>query len=115
MKTKAAIYGLGLVFLFVLASFSSARAQIKIMPLGDSITQGSSSGESVQAKQVAYRKALFDQLNMLPDTMWISLVAEIMAQRYLAQWTLRTTKDTLAGRTTKSSTECQVTQIRIIS
>jgi hypothetical protein len=33
------------------------------MPLGDSITQGSSSGESVQAKQVAYRKALFDQLN----------------------------------------------------
>jgi hypothetical protein len=51
------------VFIFLLTVLaSSAIAQTKIMPLGDSITRGSSSGEPDLDKQVSYRKALNDQL-----------------------------------------------------
>ena len=64
MKRKSFIFGLGLVLLFILASVSSARAEIRIMPLGDSITLGGSSGvvPDDQAFYVSYRKALWDKL-----------------------------------------------------
>jgi hypothetical protein len=41
---------------------SAAGAANKIMPLGDSITQGISSGVPDEARQVSYRKALYDNL-----------------------------------------------------
>jgi lysophospholipase L1-like esterase len=57
-------FSLMLVFVFFLQTgfISAVSATIRIMPLGNSITQGSSSGELVQSRQVSYRKALFDQL-----------------------------------------------------
>jgi hypothetical protein len=61
--TNCLVISFTVAFALLSINVSAFGAQIKIMPLGDSITQGSSSGESVQAKQVAYRKALFDQLN----------------------------------------------------
>ena len=41
---------------------SAASAANKVMPLGDSITQGTSSGVSDEAFQISYRKALYDKL-----------------------------------------------------
>ena len=41
---------------------SSTQAAVKIMPLGDSITQGQSSGEPDTDRQISYRKALWDKL-----------------------------------------------------
>jgi hypothetical protein len=63
MRTKIGFLS-AVVLLFLLHAVpgSAIGAIIRIMPLGDSITQGSSSGESVQARQVAYRKALYDLL-----------------------------------------------------
>ena len=41
---------------------SATGAANKIMPLGDSITQGVASGVPDEAFQVSYRKALYDNL-----------------------------------------------------
>jgi len=62
MKMKLKISLVLFVFLSMTLPTPFCLAQIKIMPLGDSITQGADSGEFVQARQVAYRKALFDWL-----------------------------------------------------
>jgi hypothetical protein len=51
-----------LVILFNISPISSVYATIRIMPLGDSITQGTSSGEPLIDRQVSYRKALWDKL-----------------------------------------------------
>ena len=63
MKTRFHLYYI-LVFVFSLAIViaSSANAIIRIMPLGDSITRGSSPGGPDQDYQVAYRKTLWDLL-----------------------------------------------------
>lgn len=61
MRSKVYFIGM-VVFIFNLAVLaSSANAAIRIMPLGDSITRGNSSGEP-EENQVSYRKALRDQL-----------------------------------------------------
>jgi lysophospholipase L1-like esterase len=63
MKAKAVYLPiLALIFLFQTVKVLPAGAANKIMPLGDSITEGSSSGEPLPTWQVSYRKALFDQL-----------------------------------------------------
>jgi len=63
MKAIARFFSF-VVFIFflqtVLVSVSAAAA--RIMPLGDSITRGSSSGELDENRQVSYRKALWDKL-----------------------------------------------------
>ena len=63
MKTKARFYSL-IVFIFFLQTVlvSTAFATTRIMPLGDSITEGFSSGEPDPDRQVSYRKALWDKL-----------------------------------------------------
>lgn len=62
MKTKT--WCIIALFSFPLHIFftSSAYALTHIMPLGDSITQGYASGEPYEARQVSYRKALWDKL-----------------------------------------------------
>ena len=63
MKTRTYFFSIFLsIFFLQTVAVSLASATIKIMPLGDSITQGISSGEPDEARQVSYRKALFDQL-----------------------------------------------------
>jgi hypothetical protein len=62
MITRDTIIIVVLVVSTFFIAVPSDGAPIRIMPVGDSITQGSDSGEPVQARQVAYRKALFDQL-----------------------------------------------------
>lgn len=57
---------------YIYSSFDAAKtagillcsAQVRIMPLGDSITQGSASGVSDSALQISYRKDLWDRLNV---------------------------------------------------
>ena len=63
MRTKARFFSL-IVFIFFLQTVlvSTAFATIRIMPLGDSITQGFNSGEIDPDRQVSYRKALWDKL-----------------------------------------------------
>ena len=52
-----------LFFLFLsIVLVSEAGAKTRIMPLGDSITQGTSSGVADPDFQVSYRKALYDKL-----------------------------------------------------
>ena len=53
-----------IVFVFIIQAslFSVAAAATRIMPLGDSITQGMASGEGMPDRQVSYRKALWDEL-----------------------------------------------------
>jgi len=64
MKTKACLFSfIFFVFLFNIILVSAAGAVIKIMPLGDSITQGITSGVVDERYQVSYRKALYDKLN----------------------------------------------------
>ena len=54
---------LKLIIILLLTILSSAAiAANRIMPLGDSITQGISSGVPDEAFQVSYRKALYDKL-----------------------------------------------------
>jgi hypothetical protein len=63
MKAKAHFfYFLLFIFFLNLILVSAAGAVTRIMPLGDSITQGSSSGVSDLSRQVSYRKALWDKL-----------------------------------------------------
>ena len=53
---------LSLMLLFHIILVTAAGAVNKIMPLGDSITQGTSSGVADPDFQVSYRKALYDKL-----------------------------------------------------
>lgn len=53
-----------LVFYLQASIISASAQQIKIMPLGDSITQGFSSGVANEEFQVSYRKALYDKLKL---------------------------------------------------
>ena len=64
MKLNANVFSTMLVF-FVLGSLlaSPVQAVINIMPLGDSITSGSNSGEDNQDLWISYRKDLWDTLN----------------------------------------------------
>ena len=63
MKTKACLFSyIIIIFHFYLIVISAANAANKIMPLGDSITQGNSSGVADEEFQVSYRKALYDRL-----------------------------------------------------
>jgi hypothetical protein len=63
MKAKAAYFPfLAVIFIFQTFTVLPVDAVTKIMPLGNSITQGFSSGESDLTRQVAYRKVLFDRL-----------------------------------------------------
>jgi lysophospholipase L1-like esterase len=50
------------LILGLLGIISTANADLRIMPLGDSITQGSVSGVSNSDSWVSYRKALWDKL-----------------------------------------------------
>jgi len=63
MKTRMCLCSI-LLFVFFLEIIiaSPVNAVIRIMPLGDSITVGSSSGELDPNYQVSYRKALWDLL-----------------------------------------------------
>jgi hypothetical protein len=63
MKTRLCLYSI-LVLFFSLGIIiaSPVNAAITIMPLGDSITRGSSSGEPDPDYMVSYRKALWDLL-----------------------------------------------------
>jgi len=63
MKTKICLSSI-LLFVFFLEIIiaSSVNAEIRIMPLGDSITYGSSSGELDPDYMVSYRKVLWDVL-----------------------------------------------------
>lgn len=63
MKTRAVLFS-ALVLFFSLGIILSSplHATIRIMPLGDSITRGNSSGEPDPDYQVSYRKALWDLL-----------------------------------------------------
>ena len=63
MKTKLNISSI-LLFVFFLEIIiaSPVNAVIRIMPLGNSITLGNSSGELDPNYQVSYRKALWDLL-----------------------------------------------------
>ena len=63
MKTRK--YYISFILVIMLLQIilaSAAGAANKIMPLGDSITQGVASGVSDEAFQVSYRKALYDKL-----------------------------------------------------
>ena len=63
MKTKACLFSF--IFYVILLHpifISEAGAANKIMPLGDSITEGSSSGVPDEEFRVSYRKALYDKL-----------------------------------------------------
>jgi len=64
MKLNLHVYSVLLV-LFVLGSLLAppAQAVINIMPLGDSITSGSNSGEINQDLWISYRMDLWDTLN----------------------------------------------------
>lgn len=63
VRTKARFFYL-IVFIFFLQTVlaSSGWAATRIMPLGDSITQGYASGELDPDRQISYRKALWDKL-----------------------------------------------------
>ena len=63
MKTKPYLLYFAM-FIFILHTnfISTAGAANKIMPLGDSITQGTASGVTAEEFQVSYRKALYDRL-----------------------------------------------------
>ena len=63
MKAKARFFSL-IVFIFFLQAVlvSSAFAVTRIMPLGDSITEGYASGALNENYEVSYRKALWDKL-----------------------------------------------------
>lgn len=63
MKTRLRLYS-ALLFVFFLEIIlaSPVNAEIRIMPLGDSITTGSSSGEPDPDYMVSYRKALWELL-----------------------------------------------------
>jgi len=63
MRVKTRFFSL-IIFIFFLQTvlISTVFATTKIMPLGDSITQGFSSGEPDEDRQVSYRKALWDKL-----------------------------------------------------
>jgi lysophospholipase L1-like esterase len=60
LKISFILFFLPLIF-FQIVIPESARSEIKIMPLGDSITQGVSSGVAEDSR-VSYRKDLWDQL-----------------------------------------------------
>ncbi len=63
MKEKASLYSfLFLIILFYTIFVPAVGADNKIMPLGDSITQGTNSGVSDEAFEVSYRKSLYDKL-----------------------------------------------------
>lgn len=63
MKTKLCLCSvLVLFFSLGIVSPTPVSAKIKIMPLGDSITRGYSSGETDPNYMVSYRKALWDRL-----------------------------------------------------
>ena len=63
MKKELRLYSVLLsVFFLIITIASPAIAVIQIMPLGDSITRGSSSGVSDPDYMVSYRKALRDLL-----------------------------------------------------
>lgn len=62
MKSKFYCYSLFFLFVVEMLWIPSANALSRIMPLGDSITQGNSSGEPQENRQVSYRKALWDKL-----------------------------------------------------
>ena len=64
MKTRTYLITIvSFIFYFQIAWISATEAANKIMPLGDSIVQGISSGEPDEAFQVSYRKPLYDLLN----------------------------------------------------
>ena len=63
MKAKAGYFSFLLfIFLSQLILASVTGATTRIMPLGNSITQGYASGELNEDRQVSYRKALWDKL-----------------------------------------------------
>jgi lysophospholipase L1-like esterase len=62
-RLKSNIFIVSVILFSLSFPTSFCLARIKIMPLGDSITQGTSSGEPDLARQVSYRKFLFDSLN----------------------------------------------------
>ena len=63
MRTRKYNFSLILIIMLLqLVLASAAVAANRIMPLGDSITQGISSGVADEAFQVSYRKALYDKL-----------------------------------------------------
>jgi hypothetical protein len=63
MRTRIFSFSLiSFILLFHIILTPAADAANKIMPLGDSITQGNSSGVNDEAFQVSYRKALYDRL-----------------------------------------------------
>ena len=63
MKTKTYLFSILMFFFFLeIIIASPVKAAIRIMPLGDSITQGSSSGVADEAFQVSFRKVLYDRL-----------------------------------------------------
>ena len=63
MKAKLCLYTILVLFLFLeIIIASPVNAEIRIMPLGDSITRGSSSGELDPDYMVSYRKALWNLL-----------------------------------------------------
>ena len=64
MRTRKYLFSfIMVVILFPIILASAAGAANKIMPLGDSITQGITSGVPDEAFQVSYRKALYDKLD----------------------------------------------------
>ena len=63
LKTKPSYFTcLILVILLQIILVPAADAANKIMPVGDSITQGITSGVADEEFQVSYRKALYDKL-----------------------------------------------------
>ena len=63
MKAKLCLYSILVLFFHLgIIIASPANAVIRIMPLGDSITQGIASGVSDEDYMVSYRKALWDLL-----------------------------------------------------
>ncbi|MGV7224590.1 MAG: PKD domain-containing protein [Nitrospinales bacterium] len=63
MKTKMCLFSfISFIFFLQIILVSTAAAANKIMPLGDSITEGSSSGVADNQYRVSYRKALYDML-----------------------------------------------------
>jgi len=64
MKAKMCLFSILMsVFFLEIIIASPVKAAIRIMPLGDSITQGEGSGIADEDYQVAYRKSLWDLLN----------------------------------------------------
>ena len=59
---KYSISSISFILLFYIITVTAEGAVHKIMPLGDSITKGTTSGEPDEALQVSYRKALYDKL-----------------------------------------------------